>query len=204
MHRFSRLSPIAALTTACLLAACGNNPDPADTGADAAPAATAAPEVSEPTQPAADSRPETAPRVSPQVETPSSSQEQVDAPIASQPGPSSTTWDMTRAHVTGQVLTVQFNVRGEQGRGVRVNSVPLDQISLIDDASAQSYSLLQEDNGRYMAAPLSSSGTNLRLSSQRDDAVVVWLKYPAPPETTQTLSLTIPGVGPFDGFAVTR
>lgn len=191
-----RASALAAIATACLLAACEKTPETSPepiAGDDATPAATSP-------QAAPEQPPESpGPTISPREET-TQTASTGQAPIATQPGPSGSTWHLTSARVTGQILTLQFSVDTSAERSVTMLRVPLDQISLIDDTTSQSYSLLQEDGGRYMAAPLNPAGKQLAVSGSRGEKVVVWLKYPAPPAGSDQMSLTLPGVGAFDGI----
>lgn len=174
-----------SLLTLCLVAACKQQPSP---GTDTAqpPAAEAA------TQP------------NPTVAPPQSAPPPAAAPIATQIGPKGSQWDLSRVAVTGNVLTVQFNVRTGDQR-LWNPSLPLSDVSVVDDATSQRYSPLQDNSGRPMAAPLNTQNDKLlKLDIQQKSNGVIWLKFPAPPATSQTVSINIPEVAPFDGVAIQR
>ena len=122
----------------------------------------------------------------------------------SQPGADGTTWDLVRAAVTGQLLTVQFQVKPTPGKSMTLTSQRMTDVSLVDDATSQRYSVLKDDTGKYMASPLTSKGDDLRVDSGVDKSAVVWFKFPAPPEGSTSVSINIPEVGPFDGVTVKR
>ncbi len=123
----------------------------------------------------------------------------------SQPGPDATQWDLTRLSVVGQLVTVQFLVKPAVGGYINIMGQRMGEVSLVDDTTSQRYTVLKDDASKYMAAPLANDGNTLRLSSSTKDApVVVWFKFPAPPPESKTVSITIPGVGPFDGVVVNR
>lgn len=106
---------------------------------------------------------------------------------------------LNKVAVTGDVLTVQLTYSGGQSSQV----IEVDEVSVIDDASARQLGVLKDNAGKWLAAPLSSSGKQLLVYSANSPAIV-WFKFPAPPATSKTLSINIPGTAPFDGVPVTR
>ncbi|MEZ0472995.1 hypothetical protein [Luteimonas salinilitoris] len=180
-----------SLLTLCLVAACKQQPSP-DTAAAQSPADTsgAAAEATTPPNPT----------VAPERTTPPAAA----APIATQTGPKGSQWDLSKVAVTGNVLTVQFNVRtGDEN--LWNPSFPLSDVSVLDDATSQRYSPLQDSSGKPMAAPLNTINDKmLKLDIKKNSNGVIWLKFPAPPTTSQTVSINIPEVAPFDGVAIQR
>lgn len=171
------------------LAACKQAPSPESSSPPAGtdtPAATAEPNP-------AIAQPEVAP--------PAASAAPV---IATQPGSKGSQWDLTKVAVTGNILSVQFNVRAGDEH-LWDPSFPLSDISVVDDATAQRYSPLQDSSGKPMAAPLNSVNDKmLKLDIKKNSNGVIWLKFPAPPATSQTVSINVPEVAPFDGVTIQR
>lgn len=127
---------------------------------------------------------------------------QAPAPAAlqTQAGPSGSQVSVTRAQVTGDVLTVQLSYSGPAA----FNDVFLiNEVSVVDDATAQKYSVLQSADGALMASPL-FMGNRINVTVPQNQPAVVWFKFPAPPPTSPTVSINIPNVGPFDGVTVSR
>ncbi|MGO1070193.1 hypothetical protein [Lysobacter sp. CA199] len=178
--KIARTAPFIA---AVLLAACSQPAPPtgpANTPATAPPAADATNPVAQPTPAPA------------------------SAPIASQPGPQGSQWDLTKAAVTGNLLTVQFLVKPAADQTLFFANQKVEDVSVVDDTTSQRYSVLKDDTGKPMASPVASTGRVLRLEISRGSQAVVWLKFPAPPAGSATVSINIPEVGPFDGVAVQR
>lgn len=123
------------------------------------------------------------------------------AAIQEQPGPGGSRVALTRVAVTGDVLTVQVAYAADK---YVTSYIPVDRLSVIDDATAQQISVLKDAQGRALAAPLSNDGKEVRVNANKDSPTVVWFKFPAPPATSKTVSINIPEVGPFDGVPVTR
>ena len=120
------------------------------------------------------------------------------AAIQTQPGPKGYQVALNRAAVTGDILTVALTFQG----GKCCAYINVDQVSVIDDATAQRISVLKDNAGNWMAAPLGSPD-QLRFGYQ-GPTTQVWFKFPAPPATSKTISLTIPNVAPFDAVPITR
>ncbi|HJR74871.1 MAG TPA: hypothetical protein VJ806_14680 [Luteimonas sp.] len=181
----TRITLPAAALFLFVLAACKPSAEPSNQTPSSAPASTAA-TANPPT-----AQPEAAPPASP-------------APIATQPGPKGSQWELSKVAVTGNVLTVQFNIRAGDEH-LWNPSLPLSDVSVVDDATSQRYSPLQDNSGKPMAAPLNTQNNQkLKLDIQKNSNGVVWVKFPAPPATSQTVSINIPEVAPFDGVAIQR
>lgn len=126
------------------------------------------------------------------------------AAIQTQPGSKGLQVALTRAAVVGDVLTVQLIYsRPGQLSGGESSRFPVDEVGVIDNATSQRLGVLKDATGRWQASPIESGGDNINVYV-RDQPMVVWFKFPAPPATSPTISLNIPEVGPFDGVPVTR
>lgn len=154
---------------------------------------TAAPEQANPTIAAAPANPAAAP--APASQTP------VQA-IQTQPGPGGTSVALERVAVTGNILTVQLRYIGGETNNQMFD---IEQASVIDDATSNRIGVLKDQEGAYMASPLLAvKSDKMNILYGRDTPAIVWFKFPAPPATSATVSINIPGVAPFDGVAVTR
>ncbi|MES2862438.1 MAG: hypothetical protein V4701_13275 [Pseudomonadota bacterium] len=143
-------------------------------------------------------------RVDPAPAPPPASAPAAAAAMQTQPAADGVQVALTRAQVTGDVLTVQtiFSNPGSSGAGFRFSA---EEVNVIDDATAQRYGVLRDSTGRWQASPLQDPTSNyISFGVSQGGSEVVWFKFPAPPATSPTVSINIPGVGPFDGVAVTR
>lgn len=177
---------VPALLAACIAVGCERQPSPADAAAPPAPVAGAPAAAENP----AVREPDAVRQVAP-----------TGTVIASQPGPDGSTWDLTKVRVTGNLLTAQFNVRPRLQEDISYWGEIAD-ISLVDDATAQRYSVVEDQSGRPMVSEL--GGDSLRVNTRRDETATVWVKFPAPPASSATVSITLPKVGSFDGVPVSR
>jgi hypothetical protein len=118
--------------------------------------------------------------------------------IQTQAGPKGSQVALNRVAVTGDIMTVSMTFSG----GDCCTYTKVDQVSVIDDATSQRISVLKDNAGNWMAAPMYSNDKEVRIDSSKP--AVVWFKFPAPPATSKTVSITLPEVAPFDAVTVTR
>lgn len=190
--------PLIALSCLLLgLAGCGQK----TTDETAAVTTAPAPAASSPATPPGETgvmRTESAPAAAPSALP-------ARAALDTQPGPKGTQVALTKALVRGDIMTVEVQYSLPPG----ADSSPtlyekIDQINYIDDATSKKYGVLKDQEGSYMAVPLYPSTKELRISTNKDSPTIATMKFPAPPPSSPTISLTIPNVGSFDGIAVQR
>lgn len=119
--------------------------------------------------------------------------------IQTQPGPGGSQVDLVKVAVTGDIMTVTFRCSSDEKyntKGFRVS-----EISVIDDATAQRISVLKDNAGNWMTS--NSRGDYVNVGCEIKPGVL-WAKFPAPPATSKTVSITLPEAGAFDGVPVTR
>jgi len=83
-----------------------------------------------------------------------------------------------------------------------VHSGELKDFAYIDETTSKRISLLQDENGKYMADPIGGAGRNIGLTGTTPK--IIALKFPAPAETTPTITIDFPGAGSFDSVQVSR
>lgn len=119
--------------------------------------------------------------------------------IQSQPGPDGSQVDLIKLAVTGDILTATF--RCSSPDKVNTEAFRAEQISVIDDSTSQRISILKDNAGDWLA---SSVAGNSIMASCEVKPGIFWAKFPAPPATSKTVSVNLPGTAPFDGVTVTR
>src|SRR3546814_4391353 len=113
--------------------------------------------------------------------------------------------DLLSVKVTGDILTVAMRCSSPE----RYNreSIRVAQVSVIDDATSQRIGVLKDNEGNAMVSNLvrsSSPETDNMMVDCTSKPGVMWAKFPAPPATSATVSINLPGVAPFDGIPVQR
>lgn len=119
--------------------------------------------------------------------------------IQSQAGPGGSQVELLTAKVTGDILTVTFRCTGPEK--YNTESFLLDDISIIDDATSQRIAVLKDNDGKWLASNPSANRISANCGTPPG---ILWAKFPAPPATSQTISINLPETAPFDGVPVTR
>ena len=105
----------------------------------------------------------------------------------------------------GDILTVELQFSLPAGtESMAPFYEKVEQVNYIDDATSKKYGVLKDQDGTFMAAPFSPDIKELRVSPGKNAPAIVTFKFPAPPATSTTISLSIPETGSFDGIAVQR
>ena len=125
--------------------------------------------------------------------------------IQSQPGPDGSQVDLLSVKVTGDILTV--TLRCSSPERYNRESIRVAQVSVIDDATSQRSGVLKDNEGNAMVSNLNRSSSpendNMMVDCTSKPGVM-WAKFSAPPATSPTVSISLPGVAPFDGIPVQR
>jgi hypothetical protein len=108
-----------------------------------------------------------------------------------------------KAKVSNGVLTVSIlydNDNDTEGR-VDIERPDLNEIHYV--AGSKKYPVLKDANGDWLASPVHDKDKLLVAnvvkvhSTKKGTKVVVWFKFPAPPEGTTSIEISLPGVSPF-------
>lgn len=184
--------PLIALSMMLLSLVAGCGQKPADETA-ATTATTAAPVASAPAETGV-TRAETAPAPVP-----------TKPALDTQPGPKGTQVALTKALVNGDILTmeVQYSLRPNAESSPTLYE-KVEQVNYIDDATSKKYGVLKDQEGTYMASPMFSNNTEVRIQTSTTSPAIATFKFPAPPAASKTVSLSIPEAGSFNGVAVQR
>ncbi len=109
------------------------------------------------------------------------------------------------AKVRGEVLTVKFRVKNVSGETAKLEFKYKDAY-YTDIKEKKKYFALKDSEGKYIAGPRdrSSDGGKVERYIKNDGQGIFWIKFPAPPATTETVDIIIPGVLPFEEIAIAR
>lgn len=202
----SKILTLFALSALCFLAACNKEPSSESASAQEAPSAQA-PAQPEPAAPPAQPAPAASGEslIREPVAAPNQGAEQAIQTKTLGNG----SIHLMKAKVVGAILHVEFvAVPPKKADGsyeyLSGSSHELKNFDYIDETTSKKVTLLQDESGKYMADPLSSNGQDVRISGSERRPQTISLKFPAPPETSPTITIDFPGVGAFDSVPVSR
>jgi hypothetical protein len=108
------------------------------------------------------------------------------------------TWSLVKAKVSGAILSVEFEVSGESCEN---EYIPLQDISYIDENTAKKLTVLKDEGGQWMAGPLDDDRLRAKACGGKSK---MWMKFPAPPAETKTITINISQLGSLDSIPVQR
>ena len=194
-------SALVVLSALALLTACQKEPEPTPPpqSQEQAPNPNPAPPAPTPT-------PASNPSLIREPAAPQQQQDPAAQAIQSKPFGQGTL-ALTKAKVVGQILNVEFmyippkNEKGDY-KFTNEHSGKLTDFAYIDEATSKRISLLQDESGKYMTDPAAGVSNTIGLTG--NSPKIIALKFPAPPETSPTITIDFPGAGSFDSVPVNR
>ncbi|OAM17232.1 phosphoribosylglycinamide synthetase [Eikenella corrodens] len=194
-------SALVVLSALALLTACQKEPEPTPPpqAQEQAPNPNPAPPAPTPT-------PASNPSLIREPAAPQQQQDPAAQAIQSKPFGQGTL-ALTKVKVVGQILNVEFmyippkNERGDY-KFTNEHSGKITDFAYVDEATSKRISLLQDESGKYMTDPAAGVSNTIGLTG--NSPKIVALKFPAPPETSPTITIDFPGAGSFDSVPVSR
>jgi hypothetical protein len=122
-------------------------------------------------------------------------------PLASQ----DTNWegvvaDLTEFKRKGNTLTVKLKLRNT-GSAEKTIDIAYEKTYVLDADNGKKYEVLTDDQRAYIAAT-QTYHDRYYDSLKPGESASVWMKFPAPPATTKSASLTVAGMAPFDDVTI--
>ncbi len=129
---------------------------------------------------------------------------QASEAIATQLGPHRMVVELLSTKVTGQILTVTLRFHIPDAGALKPFGQPINQVNYIEDDTGKQVGVLQNEQGEYLASPKVRVGMERLQLVVGSEPSLAWIKFPVPSPETQTISINIPGVFPFDGVSIKR
>ena len=199
---------LVVLSAFALLTACQKEPEPtpAPQAQEQAPNPNPAPPPPAPPAPAPEPAPASNPGLIREPAAPQQQQDPAAQAIQSKPFGDGGTLALTKVKVVGQILNVEFMfipAKKENGgyKYTIARTGKVADFAYIDESTSKRISLLQDENGKYMVDP---SPSDKDISVSGSSPRIIALKFPAPPETSPTITIDFPGAGSFDSVPVSR
>ncbi|MFC3873385.1 phosphoribosylglycinamide synthetase [Neisseria musculi] len=154
-----------------------------------------------------------------QAVAPTSGESLIREPVAAQSQPAQAiqtktvgndTIHLTKAKVVGQILNVEFVAVPPKAPDGKYDyfagsSHKLADFDYIDKTTSKKITLLQDENGKYMADPINNTHhKEIRIPGSTRHPLTISLKFPAPPETSPTITIDFPNIGSFESVPVSR
>jgi hypothetical protein len=100
----------------------------------------------------------------------------------------------------GTALFVRLRLRNTGDEQVRL-SLSYEKCSLLDLGARMTYEVVHDDAGTYVAA-VNSNNSQWENTLDPGQSSTLWMRFPAPPMKTKSLSLRIDHVPQFDDLTI--
>lgn len=109
--------------------------------------------------------------------------------------------EVTEFKRKGNTLTAKVRFRNTGTADVDVD-FSYAATYLLDAEAAKKYEVLKDEKGYYIAALYSSTKDRYWVDLPPGASLTAWMKFPAPPATTRSVTLQVPGVPPFEDLPI--
>ena len=112
---------------------------------------------------------------------------------------------LTRAQAKGDVLTVMVQVKNVSSSIAKLSFYYQD-VYYTDVKEKKKYFILKDADGKYIAGPKAydTYGGSFEYNIEPGAQKIMWCKLPAPPETTESITVFIPDCLPFEDIEIAR
>ena len=109
------------------------------------------------------------------------------------------------ADIKRGVLTVKVSLENTSADRIEPE-FPYESVYFADVEAQKKYFLLKDENGLYIAGPRHSDwhGGIFKKHMNPGDKMIIWVKFPAPPESTTVIDFFFPGILPFEEVELKR
>lgn len=107
--------------------------------------------------------------------------------------------DLTSLNIKNNIITVKLkfrNVGSERQRG----DIAFGDCYIMDEVNQKKYYPLKDSDGIYIGGPLSTKigGGKFNFELYPEKTKSLWIKFPEPTDNPETITLSLPGVFPFE------
>jgi len=109
--------------------------------------------------------------------------------------------EVTEFRRKGNTLSAKLRFRNG-GTGTGEVDFQYSGVYLLDTEAAKKYEVLKDEKNYYIAALYSTTPNRYWVDLQPGQSQTAWMKFPAPPAATRTVTLQVPGVPPFEDLPI--
>lgn len=112
---------------------------------------------------------------------------------------------LTSVKIKRDVLTIRVMVKNVSANKAEMQC-NYKEVYYTDVEDKKKYFVLKDSEGQYIAGPKRGGayGGYFGGDIDPDGQKIMWMKFPAPPETTTTVDIFVPGILPFEEIQLTR
>lgn len=113
--------------------------------------------------------------------------------------------DLTSLDIQNNVITVKFKLRNKDAQKQTV-MLHFKDSYIMDEVNQKKYYGLKDTDGIYIAGPASDNNDGGRFwyPIEPGKAMGLWIKFPLPADNPASITISLPGVSPFENVKLAK
>jgi hypothetical protein len=113
--------------------------------------------------------------------------------------------DLTSLKIKNNIVTLKFKFRNA-GSDRQRGEIKFNACYIMDEVNQKKYYPLKDSDGNYIGGPMATyiSGGIYKFELQGGKTKSMWIKFPEPTDNPESITISIPGVFPFEEVALTK
>jgi hypothetical protein len=112
---------------------------------------------------------------------------------------------LNQVKIRGNILSIRVTLKNTTDKTIEPE-IHYKEFYYTDIKEKKKYFPLKDSKGNFLAGPQHSEwqGGTFKTKIKGGESRTIWLKFPAPPEATETVDLFVPGILPFEEVKISR
>jgi hypothetical protein len=113
--------------------------------------------------------------------------------------------DLTSLEIQNNIVTVKFKIRNTAAQSETV-IIPYKDCYIMDEVNQKKYYGLKDSDGLYIAGPSldNSNGGRFYYGLTPGKSMGLWIKFPQPADSPASITISLPGVSPFESVKLAK
>jgi hypothetical protein len=113
--------------------------------------------------------------------------------------------DLTSLEIQNNIVTVKFKLRNTSAEKQNV-TIHFKDCYIMDEVNQKKYYGLKDTDGLFIAGPSydSQNGGRFWYGVQAGKSMGLWIKFPQPTDNPESITISLPGVSPFESVKLAK
>ena len=113
--------------------------------------------------------------------------------------------DLTSLDIQNNIVTVKFKLRNTAAEKQNV-TIQFKDCYIMDEVNQKKYYGLKDTDGLYVAGPAydDQNGGRFWYGIQAGKSMGLWIKFPQPTDNPASITISLPGVSPFESVKLAK
>jgi len=113
--------------------------------------------------------------------------------------------DLTSLEIQNNIVTVKFKLRNTAAEKQHV-MIQFKDCYIMDEINQKKYYGLKDTDGLYIAGPAAdnNNGGRFWFGIEAGKSMGLWIKFPQPTDNPASITISLPGVSPFESVKLAK